>query len=476
MIRLTQHHLKQFAKSRLGGIVARSQPVRTDLPHSVWGLEIGPGGTLWSGDVDLADLAASHGTPLHLVQGAALDRNASLLTDGTGTDGRPDVFYSYKTNPVAGVLQHLHTRGIGAEVISAYELWLAFRLGVEPERIIYNGPAKSTDSLRTAIRRGVLLINANSLSEARLISHLAEQEQRRVVLGLRVALPGMWGGQFGINSESPALREEVGRCLADPSVELRGLHFHRGLTIRDHTTLTSYVASILDFCDRLRADTGWSPTFLDVGGSLACPTVAGIPPRQYRLNRALGTDLIPPDPTNAVGLDEAANIVGSMIAGHFRQAGLPPVRVIIEPGRALTANTQLFLTTVVDVKTDRDLPYAVLDAGINLAEPVTTEYHQLFSVSKPDHPASTSYRLAGPICTPADVLYNNWRLPPLEPGHVLAIMDAGAYFVPFATAFSFPRAKILMQDGSAGVRTIRRAEDFADLARFDAVVDHADRS
>ena len=62
-----------------------------------------------------------------------------------------DVFYSYKTNPVPAVLHRLHERGIGAEVISPYELWLALRLGVPGDRIIYNGPAKSADSIRTAI-------------------------------------------------------------------------------------------------------------------------------------------------------------------------------------------------------------------------------------------------------------------------------------------------------------------------------------
>ena len=80
------------------------------------------------------------------------------------------MFSSYKTNPVPGVLARLHGHGVGAEVISPYELWLAMRLGVPGERIIYNGPAKSPASIRAAIRHGALLVNANSVSEARLIA------------------------------------------------------------------------------------------------------------------------------------------------------------------------------------------------------------------------------------------------------------------------------------------------------------------
>jgi diaminopimelate decarboxylase len=210
-----------------------------------------------------------------------------------------------------------------------------------------------------------------------------------------------------------------------------------------------------------------------MGGSLACPTVAAIPRRQFRLNRAIGTDLLPPDPRDTLGLHEASHMAARVVTDHFGSRNLSIPRVVLEPGRALTGDAQLLLTTVVDVKDDGELRYAVLDAGINVAEPVSSEYHQLFSVSAPTAPSTTPYRVVGPICTPADVLYNNWRLPPLEPGHVLAIMDSGAYFVPFSTTFSFPRPAIVMQDGE-DVVPCRRRESFDDMTAFDEV-DETDR-
>jgi diaminopimelate decarboxylase len=65
-----------------------------------------------------------------------------------------------------------------------------------------------------------------------------------------------------------------------------------------------------------------------------------------------------------------------------------------------------------------------------------------------------------------DTLAWSWRLPELQPGSVLAIMDAGAYFVPFATSFSFPQPAIVLVDGPE-VRLARRAERFDDLVRRD---------
>jgi diaminopimelate decarboxylase len=452
---------RTIAKDRLGPFVARRQPTRTDLPLGTWGLDVGPNGTVWSDGIDLAALAAEHGTPLHVVRGDRLDANAVAAL---ATAGAADVFSSYKTNPVPGVLARLHRHGIGAEVISPYELWLAMRLGVPGERLIYNGPAKSPESIRAAIRHDVLLVNANSVSEARLIAAIAAEEQRVVNLGLRITVPGAWIAQFGV-PDLGAAADAVRAALDDPWVELRGLHVHRGLTIRSGDTMAAYVGAVLARAAELRDRTGWSPAILDLGGSLACPTSSAVPSRQFRLNRALGADLLPPDPADCLRIADAARLAAELVGRDADDAGWARPRIVLEPGRALTGDTQLLLTRVVDIN-DGALPHAILDAGMNVAEPVTSEYHQLISVTSPGLPATTPYRLAGPICTPADVLYQHWRLPPLAPGHVLAIMDAGAYFVPFSTTFSFPKPAIVLQDGPA-ITVLRTRETYDDMTSLD---------
>jgi diaminopimelate decarboxylase len=460
-------------KSRLGPYLVSRAAARVDLPQQRWGLSIGPNGTLWSGGVDLERLARLEGTPLHIVRAELVDRNA-ISAVGTMHDRTPrcEIFFSYKTNPVPGVLRRLHRHGIGAEVISPYELWLALRLGVAAEQIIYNGPAKSVDSIRVAVRSGVRLVNANSAADAATIARVAADERRTVRLGLRVVLPGMWGGQFGIDGGPDRVVAAVRASLAAQFVDLAALHLHRGLTIRDSATMAGYVSSALNFCDWLHGETGWHPHALDFGGSLATPTVAPIAPLQYRLNRALGTDLLPPDPGDCLTVKDASKLAAALAHAHFADRGRRVPELILEPGRALTGDTQLLLATVLDVKADGEPPHAILDTGVNVAEPVRTEYHQLYSVTSPAAEPTISYRLAGPICTPADVLYNNWRLPRLEPGHVLAIMDTGAYFVPFSTTFSFPRPSIVLQEDDL-VTPIWRRELFEDLVRYD-VDDRAD--
>lgn len=462
---------KSIARQQIGPRIAARRPRRVDLPLKHWGLSVGPNGHLHSGAVDLVELAQREGTPLHVASAVRLDANATAALGPLRAGRGADIFYSYKTNPVPTSLERLHRNGIGAEVISPYELWLAFALGVPPDRIIYNGPAKSKASLREAIERRILLINANSVRDAQSIAAVAAEVGTVANLGLRVSLRQTWGGQFGITSSSPVLIDTIRAALEDPHVELRGLHVHRGSTVRTMRTWDGYIDEILECCDTIRAATGWSPSILDVGGSLACPTVDKFDTVAFRLNRAYGSDLLPPDPAACLTIAEASARVAERVHDHFTAAHVPVPTVVQEPGRSLTGDTQLLLTTVLDVKLDGRLPHAVLDAGINVAEAARNEYHQLFSASAPTSPPVRSYRLAGPICTPADVLYNNWRLPELEPGHVLAIMDSGAYFVPFSTTFSFPPAPVVLQDGDE----IHRARDrlrFEDLVAADHFTGH----
>jgi diaminopimelate decarboxylase len=459
---------KRLAAELLGPRLLHRLPQRTDLPLSMFGLQVGRSGRLHLRSVDLVELVAEHGSPLHVVDGDHLSRAASEALGPFRDPDRPgaDIHYSYKTNPVPAVLERLHDAGVGAEVISEYELWLALKLGVPGPRIIYNGPAKSEASLRLAIERDVRIINANSLGEVDRIADAAAEVGRPAPLGLRVALPGGWGGQFGIVGNVDVMAPEVSRIVADDRLHLDGLHIHRGITIRTADELTAHVEGLLGFAQELRRQTGWVPRLLDLGGSLADPMVSRFDPRQFRLNRFLGSDLLPPDPATALTVGEASQQAATMVADWAERVDVASPAVVMEPGRALTGNTQFLLTSVLDVKTDTDPPHAILDAGINLAEAVAGEYHQLFSASRPSATADRSYRLAGPICTPADVLYNSWRLHELAPGDVLAIMNAGAYLVPFSTSFSFPRPAIV--ECSADTTTVvRSGETFDDMVALD---------
>lgn len=459
---------KRQLKQTLGPVVQRAMaPARACLPPGTWELESRAGQGLFLEGVSLSKLALEHGSPLHVVHLAALHRNADAFQAvPPGAAGGCEVYYSYKTNPVPGVLSALHARGVGAEVISAYELWLALKLGVAPERIVYNGPVKSDASIRESITRGIGLLAANHREELDVFARHAAQLGKRPRVAVRVTTATGWTSQFGTPIAGGGALAAYRQALAAGTLDVVGLHAHRGELIRTEAELEGFVASVLDFADELHRELGLDLEVLDLGGSLCTPTVEHIEQRDWRLNLTFQRDLPAPDFAAALSIERYVAKVVAQVEAHYAKQGRKRPRIFLEPGRAMTGNTQLLLGRVHALKEGGERTWAVLDMGINHAECVRNEYHQLFHVERPDAPAHRAYTVVGPICTPADTLYHAVRLPELKVGDTLAIMDAGAYFVPFGTSFSFPQPAIVGVEGGE-VRLLRRAETHEDLITFD---------
>jgi diaminopimelate decarboxylase len=436
-----------------------------------WDLDVDANGGLSLAGVGLDALVQEHGSPLHVVNTARLRSNARRYLAPTADGARAEVFYSYKTNPVPGVLDELHRAGVGAEVISHYELWLALKLGVAPDRIVYNGPAKSEASVRLAIQREILLLNVNHREEIAVVAGLAAELGRRPKVGLRVTLGG-WAGQFGMRAADGSALAGFEEALANRSLDVVALHVHRGGMIQHAAEAETFVTDVLAFVDELREKLGFEPSILDLGGSLGSPSVRPLSSRELRLNRTLQRELLPPEPSQSLSIEDYTGMVLSRVHAQYRRLGKAAPRVFLEPGRSLTSDAQLLLTRVMGLKREPDTTFAICDAGINLAESCRSEYHQVFPVGRYGHKSTQTFTLVGPICTPGDTLRWAARLPSLAVGDTLAIMDAGAYFVPFSTSFSFPRPAILAVD-SGQVSVLRRAETFDDLSRLDDENGHA---
>lgn len=460
--------LKTAVKRLVGrGARALQPPWRPD--PGLWGLSI-TRDVLTRHGVALAELAARYGTPLHVVDFAQLERNARDMLDARGPSGeQARVFYSYKTNPVPGVLSDLHRLGVGAEVVSPYELWLARELGVPGADIIYNGPVKSAESLAMAIDLNVACLNANSLHDLHNIGEAAAQAGRRVRVGLRVTLGAGWHGQFGFAAGSREQAEAIAYALAHEWLDLVGLHAHRGAWMRSAQEVRAHVEQLMAERDRLGAAYGLALPLLDVGGSLACPTVHGIAGLRGRLNRSLLMALPANDDATLAPGDYARIVLETVAACASDRA---PTDIVVEPGRGLTGNAQHMLCTVLDIKHDPDgFDYAIVDAGIHNAESMRDQQHAVLPLSPRADAPLRRYRLTGPLCRPDDVLCYSIELPQLKIGDRLAIMDTGAYFIPLASAFSFGQPAVVGL-GPDGSRVLREHEHYADIVardRFETV-------
>jgi diaminopimelate decarboxylase len=106
-----------------------------------------------------------------------------------------------------------------------------------------------------------------------------------------------------------------------------------------------------------------------------------------------------------------------------------------------------------------------VDAGFNtLVRPTMYgSYHHLLVANKLGFPERETYDVVGPICESGDVLAKDRRLPKIEEGDLLVVLNAGAYGFAMSSQYNArPRAaEVLVKNGKCTL--VREREQFDDL-------------
>ena len=416
---------------------------------------------------DLVEIAEEYGTPLFVVNEARLRRNCKAIKKVFETfDNESSVFFSYKTNSVPEILKIIHEEGLGAEVISEFELDLAEHLGVAPSQIAFDAIYKTDVLLEKLVRRNIKIINIDSAGEVETLNRLAEKYDKKIDVGVRLHTKTGWGkNPFGILAAD--ILDIFEQISNKPYLVPAGLHVHSSSWAASARDYISKARWLVDLCERLKDKLKIEIKYIDLGGGYGCPTTRKLGQFEHLFNARLGLNLKPPNVERFVPLAKAIKTVHEEIKNLCDRKGLSAPSLYIEPGMSVVADTQLLLTRVSAVKKISGQHIVVTDAGMmNMAQPLRTEYHELFVVNRINESRKRFYKIVGRMCSPSDWLYQKKKLPEVEVGDVLAIMDTGAYFNALSNNFSFPRPPVVSVC-NAKTRLMRRGEDFDHMTALD---------
>ena len=437
------------------------------LGPELWDCGINVEGRLTIQEVDAATLAEKYGTPLHVVDKNRLLENYKNFV-GAFRRYIPRVVLatSYKTNPLPGVISVLHRAGTWAEVISHFELWLAIKLGVPPERIILNGPGKGKECIEKAVAYGVGLINIDGREEIPWLAESAGKKGTEQNVGLRLVTSVGWTGQFGTRIDTGESMDTFRELIRYPQLKPRALHLHLGTGIKEVSSYIEAIREVLLFSESLKKELGVKIDIYDFGGGFGVPTV-GTPDAWDLRMPDLGFTPRMPFPADCPAAEDYAIGILRIMKRIRRGSEEKSPLIILEPGRAITSSAQILLLSVVTVKKSQGLPdRLILDGGKNITVPLAYETHQIFPAGKMLEMEKGQFDLYGPLCHPGDVVARLKKMPDMHAGDLVAIMDAGAYFVPNQMNFSQPRPSVVMIDGQE-VYEIRARESFLDIVRLD---------
>jgi diaminopimelate decarboxylase len=367
-------------------------------------------GVLHAEAVNLADLAASVGTPFYCYSTATIERHYQVFTHAFA-DVSALVCYAMKANSNQAVVKTLARLGAGADVVSEGELKRARAAGIPPHKIMFSGVGKTAQELALAIDEGILCVNVESEPELELLSSIAQQKGRSVQVSLRVnpdidarthvkIATGRAENKFGIPISHA--REVYARAAKLPGLRATGVDMHIGSQITDLAPFDDAFALLSEFVRTLRGD-GHAIAHLDLGGGL------GIPYRE---------DNEPPPHPDAYA---------AMVKRATRDLGCT---LIFEPGRLIVGNAGILLTRVLYLKRGETKTFVIVDAAMNdLIRPTLYEAHHDVRPVREADPGTPRIvaDVVGPVCESGDFLALDRDLPEPRPGDLLAIMSAGAY-------------------------------------------------
>jgi diaminopimelate decarboxylase len=140
-------------------------------------------------------------------------------------------------------------------------------------------------------------------------------------------------------------------------------------------------------------------------------------------------------------------------------------QLVVEPGRSLVAGCGLLLTRVLYLKRQGEKQFAIVDAGMtDLLRPALYDaHHPILPVIEPDDAKTQLVDVVGPVCETGDYLARERPLPPVQPGDLLAITQAGAYGFAMSSNYNGRlRAAEVLVNGDQ-YRLIRRRQAYGDL-------------
>jgi diaminopimelate decarboxylase len=441
-------------------------------------------GELFVEECQALDLARRFGTPLHVVSEDQLRRNARRLESAFASrwPGELLLLPSIKANSSLALRRILSDEGTGCDVFGPGELEAALRMGTEAERISLNGPMKDEALLERGIREGVR-ITLDSRAELDRTAAVAARLHRtaRVRPRFRPDLVGL-DAPSEMSPEGSSIRDAVQRYkagiptedllaigaaeIADPTLDLTGIHFHLGRHSADPDVWSAAVEALCSLLGELHARwDGWVPRELDVGG--------GFPAPRDPFGRLLPQRANAPREAPPVD-DYAAAVCRPLIAG-LEALGLDPaaIRLELEPGRSLYADAGIHLATVGNVKRQSEptpLTWVETDSSDAYLPDVNLEHNRwrCVPISNAAAGAALTADVTGRTCA-LDVIVPDAELPLLAAGDVVAFLDTGAYQDATATNFNaLPRPGTALVTG-VRAEMIRRHETLDDVFGRDLI-------
>ena len=429
-----------------------------------WGhLDINEKGHLMLGGCDAVDLAAQFGTPLYVMEEdkiRAVCKGYVSAIDGYKGGGK--ALFAGKAFMTTAMCKIVQSEGLGLDVVSGGELYVAMNAGVDLKNVYLHGNNKTPADLRMAVEAGIGRIVIDSANEIQLLAAIAKElgcvqdVSVRIKPGIEAHTheyikTGQVDSKFGFGIGDGQGMQAVRDILAQQSLNLVGMHCHIGSQIFELQPFRDAVDVMLSYMLKVKEETGYMFSEINFGGG-------------YGIHYTAEDAPLKPHEYVKTMLDELTLLCD--------EKGIEPPFFVIEPGRSIAGEAGTTLYTIGDIKTIPDIRTYVSVDGSMADNPRPALYQAVYTCALAGNmnaPDETVVSIAGRTCESGDMLIWNTKLPETKAGDILAVFSTGAYNYSMASNYNkLPHpAVVLVKDGRAELMVKRQTYD--DLIKNDVV-------
>ena len=404
---------------------------------------------LYVEDLPVKQLAEEFGTPLYIYSRATLERHWHAFDSALGEHPHL-ICYAVKANSNIGILNVMAKLGSGFDIVSQGELERVLAAGGEASKVVFSGVAKSRAEIMRALEVGIRCFNVESVAELHHINQIAGEMGKVAPISLRVnpdvdahthpyISTGLKENKFGVSVDEA--REVYKLAATLPHVKITGMDCHIGSQLTELQPFLDATDRLIRLMEQLKED-GITLKHLDLGGGLGVTY----------------TDETPPHPS-----DYATALLNKL-------KDYEDLEIILEPGRAISANAGILVAKVQYLKSNESRNFAITDTGMNdMIRPALYEaYMNIIEIDRTLGREKAIYDVVGPVCETSDFLGKQRELAIAE-GDYIAQRSAGAYGASMSSNYnSRPRTAEVLVDGNKA-HLIRRRENLSELWALESI-------
>ena len=382
------------------------------------------------------------GTPTYVYDVEAIIERIKYLRDKLGAA----ILYAVKANSF--IVREIEEEIDGYEICSKGEFDICNSLNINRGKMVISGVHKDRPSIEDMMANceDIGKYTIESVNQWKLLTDVAKQYGRKINALIRLTS----GNQFGVNPDD---LKYIIQNNDDNIITITGIEYFSGTQKHSIKKINKEADKLISLIDELQEELGFTVKQIEYG--------PGLPIFYYQ-----GEEF-----DEEAFLDEV-----KLALDRIKEKG---VELSLEVGRSLVAKAGKYFTSVVDLKSNKNGNFVILDGGINHLVyyggtlGMRIPHYQIVGMSSEAgdkegvdaESDAITYNLHGSLCTVNDILVKNITSKKLNLGDVFVFENVGAYSSTEGISLFLSRdlPQIALADGEGNLRVVREVIKTSDI-------------